>query len=66
MQRKTQRLYEQLQRYMSFFGSLYPDPDLLHRARTVYMYLRDRAGGKSYWPGVKTIARELRLSPRMV
>ena len=30
---------------MSFFGSIYADPDLPHRARAVYMYLRDRAGG---------------------
>ena len=30
---------------MSFFGEIYADPDLPHRARTVYMYLRDRAGG---------------------
>ena len=28
---------------MSFFGEIYADPDLPHRARTVYMYLRDRA-----------------------
>ena len=28
------------------------------------MYLRDRAGGGSCWPGVKTIARDLHLSPR--
>ena len=26
---------------MSFFGEIYADPDLPHRARTVYMYLRD-------------------------
>ena len=45
---------------MSFFGSIYADPDLPHRARTVYMYLRDRAGGGSCWPGVKTIARQRR------
>ena len=51
---------------MSFFGEIYANPDLPHRARTVYMYLRDRAGGGSCWPGVKTIARELRLSPRTV
>ena len=44
---------------MSFFGSIYADPDLPHRARTVYMYLRDR-------PGVKTIARDMHLSPRTV
>ena len=59
-------LYEQLWRQMSFFGSIYADPDLPHRARTVYMYLRDRAGGGSCWPGVKTIARDLHLSPRTV
>ena len=51
---------------MSFFGSIYADPDLPHRARTVYMYLRDRAGGGSCWPGIKTIARDLHLSPRTV
>ena len=51
---------------MSFFGSIYADPDLSHRARTVYMYLRDRAGGGSCWPGIKTIARDLHLSPRTV
>ena len=51
---------------MNFFGSIYADPDLPHRARTVYMYLRDRAGGGSCWPGGKTIARDLRLSPRTV
>ena len=51
---------------MSFFGEIYADPDLPHRARTVYMYLRDRAGGGSCWPGVKTIARDLHISPRTV
>lgn len=51
---------------MSLFGEIYADPDLPHRARTVYMYLRDRAGGGSCWPGIKTIARDLHLSPRTV
>ena len=51
---------------MSFFCEIYADPDLPHRAWTVYMYLRDRAGGGSCWPGIKTIARDLRLSPRTV
>ena len=51
---------------MSFFGEIYADPDLPYRARTVYMYLRDRAGGGSCWPGVKTIAHDLHLSPRTV
>lgn len=35
-------------------------------SRTVYMYLRDRAGGGNCWPGIKTIARDLRLSRRTV
>ena len=51
---------------MSFFGSIYADSDLPHRARTAYMYLRDRAGGGICWPGVKTIVRDLHLSPRTV
>ena len=48
---------------MSFFGEIYADPDLPHRARTVYMYLRDRsdADGKC-WPGIKTIASDMKLS----
>ena len=48
------------------YMSSYADPDLPHRARTVYMYLRDRAGGGSCWPGIKTIAHDLHLSPRTV
>ena len=45
---------------MSYFDSVYADEELPHRARTVYMYLRDRsdAEGKC-WPGIKTIAAEL-------
>lgn len=36
---------------------------LPHRARSVYMYLRDRAGkGQDCWPAVNTIARDLNLS----
>ena len=48
---------------MSYFGTIYADPALSHRARAVYMYLKDRsdADGKC-WPGVKTIAAELKLS----
>ena len=45
---------------MSFFGTIYADEELSHRAKTVYMYLRDRsdAEGKC-WPGIKTIASDL-------
>lgn len=48
---------------MSYFGTIYADTELPHRARAVYMYLRDRsdAQGKC-WPGIKTIATDLKLS----
>ena len=47
---------------MSYFTSIYAS-DLPHRAKSVYMYLRDRADkdGKCY-PAIGTIARELKLS----
>lgn len=48
---------------MSFFGTIYADTELPSRARAVYMYLRDRsdAAGKC-WPGIKTIAKDMKLS----
>ncbi|MDD3064398.1 helix-turn-helix domain-containing protein [Lacrimispora amygdalina] len=50
---------------MSYFNHIYsasPD-ELPHRARAVYIYLRDRAGKDSdCWPAVKTIASDLQLS----
>jgi len=50
---------------MSYFNHIYsasPD-ELPHRARTVYMYLRDRVGKElNCWPAVKTIASDLQLS----
>ena len=47
---------------MSYFGTIYAE-EIPHRAKTVYMYLKDRANidGES-WPGIKTIARDLNLS----
>lgn len=46
---------------MSFFGTIYADEELPHRARAVYMYLRDRANAEGKcWPGVKRIAADLR------
>ena len=48
--------------FISYFGSIY-QTDLPHRARAVYMYLKDRAGKDgSCWPAINTIARELSLS----
>lgn len=47
---------------MGYFSSLYSS-ELPHRARTVFMYLHDRADkdGKCY-PAIGTIAKELKLS----
>jgi len=47
---------------MSYFGTIYTD-NLPHRAKTVYMYLRDRANEKrSCWPGINRIASDLDMS----
>ena len=44
-------------------GTIYADPLLPSRAKAVYMYLHDRADKtKSCWPGINTIAADLRLS----
>lgn len=48
---------------MSYFDTIYADEQLPHRARAVYMYLKDRCGRKeSCWPGIGTIAADLHLS----
>lgn len=51
---------------LSYFSSIYAE-ELPHRAKAVYMYLKDRADkdGKC-WPAIGTIARELHLSRRTV
>lgn len=50
---------------MSYFNHLYkasPD-ELPHRARSVYMYLKDRTGaGSDCWPAINTIATDMNLS----
>ena len=52
---------------MSYFDSIYADALLPPRAVSVYMYLKDRSNSAgSCWPGIKTIAGELGLSPRTV
>lgn len=51
---------------MSYFNSVYHS-DLSHRARVVYMYLKDHADRQGRcWPGIKTIAAELKLSQSTV
>ena len=50
---------------MSYFGSIYADMELPHRAKTVYMYLKDRSNaGNTCWPSFRTIAADLKLSRR--
>ena len=48
---------------MGYFEKIYRS-DLSHRARVVYMYLKDRAdsSGSCCLPGINTIAVELGLS----
>ena len=47
---------------MSYFQTIYQS-DLGHRARAVYMYLKDHADWEgTCWPGINTIAAELGLS----
>lgn len=51
---------------MGYFFKIYGE-DLPHRAKTVYMYLKDRSdqNGQCY-PAIGTIAKELHLSRRTV
>lgn len=47
---------------MNGFRNIYAS-NLSHRARSVYMYLKDRADREGRcWPAIKTIALELGLS----
>ena len=51
---------------MGYFDSIYAS-DLNHRAKAVYMYLRDHADNEGRcWPGIKTIATDLNLSSSTV
>ena len=48
---------------MRYLDAVYDNPELPHRAKTVYMYLHDRMNrDKQCWPAIRTIARELSLS----
>ena len=52
---------------MSYFGSIYADQELSHRAKTVYMYLKDRSNADgTCWPSIRRIAEDLKLSRRTV
>lgn len=51
---------------MGYFSAIYAE-DLPHRAKSVYMYLKDRCNqqGQCY-PAIGTIAKDLHLSRRTV
>lgn len=47
---------------MGYFNPIYSS-DLPHRARAVYMYLKDRTNKDgTCWPSVRTMARDLHFS----
>lgn len=54
---------------MSYFGTIYSysSDELLTRAKTVYMYLKDRSDAKGEcWPAINTIAKETSMSRSIV
>ena len=51
---------------MSYFGTIYAE-DIPHRAKAVYMYLKDRTNPSgTCWTGIKRIAKDLHLSTSTV
>ena len=48
---------------MAYYDSIYADTELSHRAKAVYIYLKDHANKQgACWPGIKTIAAGVSLS----
>ena len=48
---------------MAYYDSVYEDQELSHRAKTVYIYLKDHSNKEgTCWPGINTIATGLKLS----
>ncbi len=48
---------------LAYYDSIYQDQELGHRAKTVYIYLKDHANKEgTCWPGIKTIAAGVSLS----
>ena len=48
---------------MAYYNSIYNDQELSHRAKAVYIYLKDHANKEgACWPGIKTIAAGVSLS----
>lgn len=48
---------------MGYYDPIYADSELNHRAKAVYIYLKDHANKEgTCWPGIKTIAAGVSLS----
>ena len=48
---------------MAYYDSVYNDEELSHRAKLVYIYLKDHADRDgTCWPGINTIAAGVSLS----
>ena len=48
---------------VAYYNSVYEDQELSHRAKTVYIYLKDHSNKEgTCWPGINTIATGLNLS----
>lgn len=52
---------------MPIFKSIYQRTELSHKATVVYIYLKDHADKNgTCWPGIKTIAKDLKMSKSTV
>lgn len=48
---------------MAYYNFIYQDTGLSHRAKAVYIYLKDHSNKEgTCWPGINTIASGLNLS----
>lgn len=48
---------------MGYFDTIYADSNMTHRAKAVYMYLKDRMDSeRKCWPAISRIATDLHLS----
>ena len=48
---------------VAYYDSVYEDQELSHRAKAVYIYLKDHSNKEgTCWPGINTIAAGLNLS----
>ena len=48
---------------MAYYDSIYENQELSHRAKVVYIYLKDHSNKEgTCWPGISTIAAGLNLS----